>query len=161
MNTQLLRKMLMGLVSLLLAATSMQAQNVSKKDSLLALQRNAISMITPGQGTSKGDSRIGLWGYTFGDYAYMGKGDSLGRGTKQQYKGLGAGQNQNPNALELRRAYIGADFKINKNFTAYALLAYEGDQTVNDDRSLYIKYMYVKWKNIWKGTDLKVGQQGN
>jgi len=153
-----------ALAGSLLAIGNTQAQQTqSQRDSLLSLQRNAISMITPGEGKAAGQS--GFWGYAFGDYAYMAKGDSAGRGTKQQYKGLGAGpavngaQNLNPNAFEIRRAYLGYDYMINKHFSAYALLAYEGDQDVSDNRTVYMKYMYVKWKNIFKGSDLKIGQQ--
>jgi len=144
-----------ALAGSLIAIGSIQAQN---KDSLQNLNKNAIQQICPGQGHAAGAS--GFWGYAFGDYAYMGQGDSAGRGTKQQYKGLGAaGQTPNQNAFEIRRAYLGYDYKINSKFSAYALLAYEGDQDVSDNRTVYLKYMYFKWKNIWKGTDLKVGQQ--
>jgi len=144
-----------ALAGSLLAIGSIQAQN---RDSLQNLNKNAIQQICPGQGHAAGDR--GFWGYAFGDYAYMGHGDSAGRGTKQQYKGLGAyGQTQGQNAFEIRRAYLGYDYKINSKFSAYALLAYEGDQDVSDNRTVYMKYMYLKWKNIWKGTDLKIGQQ--
>jgi len=157
MKTKRFTKTMFAVAGSLLAIGSIQAQ--SNKDSLQNLNKNAIQQICPGQGHAAGDR--GFWGYAFGDYAYMGHGDSAGRGTKQQYKGLGAAStNQlNPNAFEIRRAYLGYDYKINSKFSAYALLAYEGDQDVNDDRTVYLKYMYFKWKNIWKGTDLKVGQQ--
>ncbi len=156
---------MLAIAGSMLTIGSIQAQQTqTQRDSLLALQRNAISLISPGEGGAKGGN--GFWGYAFGDYAYMAKGDSAGRGTKQQYKGLGAPtvsganvQTAHPNAFEIRRAYLGYDLKINKHFSAYALLAYEGDQDVSDNRTVYLKYMYVKWKNIWKNTDLKVGQQ--
>lgn len=122
------------------------------------LDDNAISGITNGQGSSQGKG--GFWGYAFGDYAYMGSGDSAGRGTKQQYKGLGAaGQNSGQNAFEIRRAYLGYDIAPDKKFSGCVLLAYEGDQDVNDNRTMYMKYAYFKWKNIFKGSDLKIGQQ--
>lgn len=123
-----------------------------------ALNSNAISLISNGAGTAgKG---LNLWGYVFGDYSYMQNGDSAGRGTKQQYKGLGAAhQTSNPNAFEVRRAYLGFNYNINTKFSAYALLAYEGDEDVSDNRTVYLKYIYFKWKNIFKGSDLKIGQQ--
>ncbi len=165
MKTKRFTKVVFALAGSLLTIGSMQAQQTQhQRDSLLGLQRNAISLISPGEGKAAGAS--GFWGYAFGDYAYMATGDSAGRGTKQQYKGVGAStasggvaQNTHPNAFEIRRAYLGYDYNINKHFSAYALLAYEGDQDVNDDRTVYLKYMYVKWKNIWKNTDLKIGQQ--
>jgi hypothetical protein len=165
METKRSTKLMFALAGSLLAIGSIQAQQTqAQRDSLLSLQRNAISLITPYEGKAAGSS--GFWGYAFGDYAYMQKGDSAGRGTKQQYKGLGtptvSGANtqaSHPNSFEIRRAYLGYDYKISKHFYAYALLAYEGDQDVSDSRTVYLKYMYVKWKDIWKNTDLKIGQQ--
>lgn len=155
---------MLAIAGSLLAIGSMQAQNStppatsSTRDSLQSLNKNAIAYITPGQGKAAGKG--GFWGYAFGDFAYMGKGDSAGRGTKQQYKGLGQqGQNTNPNALEFRRVYLGYDYNINSKFSAYALMAYEGDQDVNDNRTVYLKYIYFKWKNIFKGSELRVGNQ--
>lgn len=168
MKTKRFTKIMFAIAGSLLAVGSMQAQQTetqAQMDSLKALNKNAISYITPGEGAAK-PGTSGFWGYAFGDYAYMAKGDSAGRGTKQQYKGLGenpkvsgASQNTNPNAMEVRRAYLGYDMNINSKFSAYALLAYEGDQDVNDNRTVYLKYIYFKWKNIFKGSDLKVGQQ--
>jgi len=151
---------MLALAGSLLAIGSIQAQQTQhQRDSLLALQRNAISLITPGEGKAAGQS--GFWGYAFGDYSYVAKGDSAGRGTKQQYKGVGAASapSKTANAFEIRRAYLGYDYNINSKFSAYALMAYEGDEDVSDDRTVYLKYIYLKWKNIWKNTDLKVGQQ--
>lgn len=160
-NKKITKSVLIIMGSIITAGTMQAQQTKSQRDSLLTLQRNAVSLITAGQGSAKPNTS-GFWGYAFGDYAYMGKGDSAGRGTKQQYKGLGqygTGQNLHPNAFEIRRAYLGYDYIINSHFSANALLAYEGDQDVNNDRTVYLKYMYFKWKNIWKNTDLKVGQQ--
>jgi hypothetical protein len=122
------------------------------------LDDNAVSGITNGMGVSQG-GKGGFWGYAFGDYAWMANGDSAGRGTKQQYKGLGmAGQNSHPNAMEIRRAYLGYDYNPDKKFSGCVLLAYEGDQDVNDNRTMYMKYAYIKWKGIFKGSDLRIGQ---
>src|SRR5579863_8193203 len=154
METKRFKKVMFALAGSILAIGSTQAQQ-SVKDSLMSLNKNAIQQICPGQGHAAGSS--GFWGYAFGDYAYMAKGDSAGRGTKQQYKGLGqnaTGQATHQNAFEIRRAYLGYDYKINDKFSAYALLAYEGDQDVSDNRTVYLKYMYFKWKGIFKGSDL-------
>ncbi|HXB13817.1 MAG TPA: hypothetical protein VNZ45_17645 [Bacteroidia bacterium] len=142
------------------AQTSTPAPTPAQTDAIMN-QTNAISLITDGAGTAtKG---LNIWGYAFGDYAYVNHGDSAGRGSKIQYKGSGAASTGNPfehqNAIEVRRAYLGFDYNINKKFSAYALLAYEGDYDVNNNRTVYLKYIYFKWKNIWKGTDLKIGQQ--
>lgn len=160
MKTKRFTKIMFAIAGSILAFGSINAQETkAQRDSLMALNKNAISYITPGEGAAK-PGTSGFWGYAFGDYAYMAKGDSAGRGTKQQYKGVGAA-NQAPhaNAMEVRRAYLGYDYSINSHFSAYALMAYEGDQDVNDDRTVYLKYIYVKWKGIFKGSDLKIGQQ--
>jgi len=167
MKTKRFTTIMFALAGSLLAIGNIQAQQTkAQRDSLMALNKNAISQIAPGEGAAK-PGTSGFWGYAFGDYAYMAKGDSAGRGTKQQYKGLGEAATANggtqqashPNAMEVRRAYLGYDYIINKKFSAYALLAYEGDQDVSDNRTVYLKYIYVKWKGIFKGSDLKIGQQ--
>ncbi|MGP8214747.1 MAG: hypothetical protein ACLQQ4_04210 [Bacteroidia bacterium] len=154
-------KLMLGLAGSLLAISAVNAQSTDQapaQASTAALDNNAISLITNGAGTSKPGGS--LWGYVFGDYAYMANGDSAGRGTKFQYKGLGAnGQLANPNAFEVRRAYLGYNYNVNSKFSAYALMAYEGDYDVNNNRTVYLKYIYFKWKNIFKGSDLKLGQQ--
>jgi len=153
-------RLILGFAGSLLAMGSLQAQTTTPAPaSNQALSSNAISEITNGAGSAT-PGGSGLWGYTFGDYAYMGHGDSAARGTKEQYKGLGAAhQASNPNAFEIRRAYLGYTQKINDKFSAYALLAYEGDQDISDNRTVYLKYAYFKWKGIFKGSDLKIGQQ--
>ncbi len=133
------------------------------------LSNNAISELTNGMGLSQ-NKNGGLWGYVFGDYAWMQQGDSAGRGTKQQYKGVGTpnaggapngaktAQTTHPNAMEIRRAYLGYDYHPNSRLSGCVLLAYEGDQDVNDNRVMYMKYAYIQYRNIFKGSDLKVGQ---
>jgi len=161
MKTKNSTKVLLMLAGTLFAAGTMQAQDQTMTPPMptaKVLDDNAISGITDGMGSTQGKG--GLWGYAFGDYALIGKGDSAGRGTKQQYKGLGAAnQTLNQNAFEIRRAYLGYDYNISKKFSGTALLAYEGDQDVNDNRTVFLKYAYFKWKGIFKGSDLKIGQQ--
>jgi hypothetical protein len=154
-------KLILGIAGSLLAIGGLHAQDQAPATaSPNQLNSNAISLISNGAGTAAPGNN--LWGYVFGDYAYMGHGDSAGRGTKMQYKGLGAAgsqQTSNPNAFEVRRAYLGYNYNINSKFSAYALMAYEGDYDVNNNRTVYLKYIYFKWKNIFKGSDLKIGQQ--
>ena len=103
-----------------------------------------------------------LWGYAFGDYTYVKRGDSAGRGNGNlEYKGLGAQSSptQNQNAFEIRRAYLGYDYRINDAFSASALLAYEGDADANGNRTVYLKNAYFTWSNIFPKSDLIIGQQ--
>ena len=118
-----------------------------------------------------------LWGYAFGDYAYKSHADSLTRGNANQYTGIPADKSQ----FAFRRIYLGYDYNISKKFTAELLLAAEdnfpagsppgngtfnlysngastGDLTSNSKLTFYIKNMVIRWKGVWKGTDLLVGQ---
>jgi len=106
-----------------------------------------------------------LWGYTFGDYYYKAHSDALNRGGANQYTGVEQGRN----AFQLRRAYLGYNYDIHPKFAAELLLAAEdnlgtsagvlsGDLTTSNKLTFYIKYANLRWKNIWKGTDLVVGQ---
>lgn len=112
-----------------------------------------------------------VWGYAFGDYYYKSHADALSRGGSNQYSGLA----ENRNAFQFRRVYLGYDFNINKKFATELLLAAEdnfsagnpptsasssGDELLNNKLAFYVKLANVRWKNIWKGTDLVVGQQG-
>jgi hypothetical protein len=112
-----------------------------------------------------------IWGYVFGDFYYKGHSDSLNRGGNNQYTGIPKGRN----AFQFRRIYLGYDYNISTNFSAELLLAAEdnftafnppssavasGDELSNSKETFFIKYADVRWKNIWNGTDLVVGEQG-
>jgi hypothetical protein len=110
-----------------------------------------------------------LWGYTFGDYSFKNTGDNLNRGGSNQYTGMA------PNASEFqfRRIYLGYNYNISPKFSAEFLLAMEddfntgsvsngtsvGDVTAGGKFSPYVKYGNLKWKNIFKNSDLKIGSQ--
>jgi hypothetical protein len=111
-----------------------------------------------------------LWGYTFGDYYYKAHSDSLNRGGNNQYTGIP----KNRNAFQFRRIYLGYDYNISKKFSSELLLAAEdnfpafnpptsgaasGDLTASGKYTFYIKLANVRWKNVWKGTDLVLGEQ--
>ncbi len=109
-----------------------------------------------------------LWGYMFGDFYAKGHSDSAGRGSNNQYSGIPTSRN----AFQFRRIYLGYDYNITSKFSAEVLLAAEdnfaagnppgggatGDETLNGKLTFYIKLANIRWKNIWKGTDLVVGQ---
>jgi len=111
-----------------------------------------------------------LWGYVFGDFYYKAHSDSLNRGGANQYTGIP----QNRNAFQFRRIYLGYDFNISEKFSSELLLAAEdnfpafnppsstaasGDELSNSKETFFIKLANIRWKNIWKGTDLVVGEQ--
>ena len=110
-----------------------------------------------------------LWGYMFGDFYYKAHSDSLNRGGSNQYTGI----SKTRSAFQFRRIYLGYDYNITNKFSAELLLAAEdnfpagqpigntaasGDETQNNKLTFYIKLANIRWKNIWKGTDLVVGQ---
>lgn len=111
-----------------------------------------------------------IWGYIFGDYYYKPHADSLNRGGANQYTGIP----QSRNAFQFRRIYLGYDFNYNKHFSTELLLAAEdnfpaynppsssaasGDQLTNTKETFFIKLANIRWKNVWKGTDLVIGEQ--
>jgi hypothetical protein len=107
-----------------------------------------------------------LWGYTFGDFEYKGNADNLNRGGSNQY----TGQPAQTSAFQFRRIYLGYNYNISKKFSAEFLLAAEddfnaglinqsaGDVLQNGKFSPYVKLANIRWKNLWKGTDLVIGQ---
>ncbi|MBA3827937.1 MAG: hypothetical protein H0X33_03285 [Taibaiella sp.] len=110
-----------------------------------------------------------LWGYAFGDFAYKANSDVVnggGRGGSNQYTKVPA----NTNEFQLRRVYLGYNYEISKKFVAEFLLAAEddfasgslgqgnGDILVNNKFAPYLKLANIRWRNIWKNTDLVAGQ---
>ena len=102
-----------------------------------------------------------LWGYAFGDYAYKVHADSVGggRGGSNQYSRIPKDRTM----FQFRRIYLGYNYDISPKFSAELLLAAEddftsGDLLINNKFSPYIKLANVRWKNIWKGTDVIFGQ---
>jgi len=106
-----------------------------------------------------------LWGYAFGDYYYKAHADTANRGGSNQYTGIP----KNRNEFAFRRIYLGYDYNISQKFVAELLLAAEdnvvqgnnpptGDLLSDGKLTFYIKLANIRWKNVWKGTDLVVGQ---
>jgi hypothetical protein len=108
-----------------------------------------------------------LWGCVFGDYAYKGNSDLANRGLTQ-YSGMPASTSE----FQFRRIYLGYDYEISQHFNATFLLSSEndyatgtlgspnqGDLLQNSKFSPFVKQAYLRWKNIWKNSDLVIGQQ--
>jgi hypothetical protein len=145
----------LSIIILVFLATSTQAQYLWNSDSAF----------------KAGSANSGrLWGYVFGDFYYKSHSDSLNRGGNNQYTGIP----QNRNAFQFRRIYLGYDYNINAKFSTELLLAAEdnfpafnppsqtvanGDELSNSKETFFIKLANVRVKNIWKGTDLIVGEQ--
>ncbi|MFI5149028.1 MAG: hypothetical protein ACHQRM_04795 [Bacteroidia bacterium] len=113
-----------------------------------------------------------VWGYVFGDFAMKTNNDTLGRGAGNvQYRGTNSLNSNNvssasnpvpansqSNAFQIRRAYLGYDYQLAKNFSASVVLANEQTLLPNNQNTVYLKYAFLKWSNIWKGTDITIGQ---
>jgi len=143
------------LVAMLLGASSLKAQYLASSDSVF----------------NTGKPMTGrLWGTVFGDYYYKTHADGLNRGGSNQYSGIP----ENRNAFQIRRIYLGYDYNFNKKFAAELLLSADdnlpagnpptstsvsGDQLLSNKFAFYIKLANLRWKNVWKGTDLVIGQQ--
>lgn len=114
---------------------------------LRAQQRDSTSFWSRGKFT----------GYAFGDYYYKAHSDTLSRGHANQYTGIP----QNTNAFQFRRIYLAYEMPITDRFQAQLGIAAEDvtDVTQSGKYTFYIKLANLRWKNIWKGTDLIVGQQ--
>jgi hypothetical protein len=128
----------------LFLSSSLKAQFTSNSDS-------AFKAGTPNTGK--------LWGYAFGDYYYKSHTDTLNRGSGNQYTGTP----KNRNAFQFRRIYLGYNYNISRKFSAELLLeaangATSGEALTDNKLAFYIKLANVRWKDIWKGTDLVVGQ---
>jgi hypothetical protein len=100
-----------------------------------------------------------LWGYAFADYYYKSHADTLNRGGGNQYTGIP----EKKNAFQIRRVYLGYNYNISKKFAAELLLeaangATSGEALTDNKLAFYIKLANVRWKDIWKGTDLVLGQ---
>lgn len=110
-----------------------------------------------------------IWGLVYADYFYKSHSDPLNRGT-YQYSKLA----QSISAFQYRRVYLGYNYDISKKFSTQILFASEndvqasakgvsrgvaGDVLVDNSFAPYLKFANIRWKNIWKGTDLVVGGQ--
>jgi len=140
---------------ILLSVSSLKAQYLSGSDS-------AFTAGTPMSGR--------IWGLVFGDYYYKVHADALNRGGANQYTGIP----QDRNAFQMRRIWLGYDYNFNKKFSSELLLAAEdnfpsgnpptsrtvsGDELLNNKLAFYVKLANLKIKNLWRGTDLVIGQQ--
>jgi hypothetical protein len=96
-----------------------------------------------------------IYGYFFGDYYVKAGGDTAT---------WAAGQNiplcpKDVNAFALRRMYLGYDYNISPTFSTVALLeAQDVFLDTRGDRTVTIKSLHMRWKNIYKRADLLIGQ---
>ena len=77
------------------------------------------------------------------------------RGAGTQYSGIP----KKINAFQIRRLYLGYNYNITKKFAAEVLLEVAPGEGLTDTKlAFYIKLANLRIKNVWKGTDLVLGQ---
>lgn len=119
--------------------------------SCLVIVSNIQGQVTPAEFKPSGK----VWGYAFGDMYWKAAGDTARWASRAEYSGVP----KDVYAFAIRRMYLGYDYNISPTFATYALL--EGsDQilTARGERSVTIKALYLKWKNIYPHADLLIGQ---
>jgi hypothetical protein len=94
-----------------------------------------------------------LWGYVFGDFTYKAHANSFNM-SNTQYGSLP----KDYNMFDIRRIYLGYDYDISEKFSTQLLLAYEGQTASDGSRTVFIKAANLRWKNIFKNSDLVMGQ---
>lgn len=104
-----------------------------------------------------------IWGYAFGDYAYKLHADSAQRGNVQYSK-----LPKDYNSFNFRRIYLGYDYQFTPNISSQLLLAHEStfeastsnpDVLTDNNRSVYIKAMNIRFKNVIPRATIVAGQQ--
>jgi hypothetical protein len=94
-----------------------------------------------------------VWGYVFGDFA-----DKLHTNSFNMSNTQYASTPKDFTSFEFRRIYLGYDYDLSEHFSSQFLLAYEGQTTSDGSRSVFIKAANLRWKNIFKNSDLVMGQ---
>jgi len=121
---------------------------------LISVFANSISA----QDTKKLDFKNSgkFFGEVFFDYFYKANSDTIYSSTGGQYQK----NKKSDNAFALRRFYFGYKHKFNEQFSTKLMFeGNDGQLLTNGKKSVNIKYYYLKWKNIFPGSDLIVGGQ--
>ena len=96
-----------------------------------------------------------VWGYGFTDFYVKAGGDTATWASRAEYSGVP----ENVYAFAMRRLYLGYDYNISPRFSTAALLeGGDGFLTARGDRTVTIKALNLRWKGIYEGADLLIGQ---
>ncbi|MFZ6033978.1 MAG: outer membrane beta-barrel protein [Melioribacter sp.] len=95
-------------------------------------------------------------GYMFGDYFY-----NVARDTGlSSLPNVVNGGTKDLNGFQLRRIYFTYDYDISESFTTrFRLEANEIANTTNNKIGVFVKDAYLRWKDIFEGSDLIIGIQ--
>jgi hypothetical protein len=106
----------------------------------------SMILIFAGLVNAQGQSAVQFSAQTFGDYYYNAKQNN--------------GANNNLNGFQFRRIYFTADYKIDSTFSARFRLNTDGTSnsfTAGTKLGTMVYDAYLKWGNIFKGSDLVFG----
>jgi hypothetical protein len=93
-------------------------------------------------------------GYMFGDYFYNAARDT----GISSLSNVANGGKKDLNGFQFRRIYFTYDYDISETFTTrFRLEADQVANTKNDKIGVFVKDAYLKWNNIFKGSDLIFG----
>ena len=96
-----------------------------------------------------------VWGYAFTDFYYKPAGDTATWASRAEYSGVP----EEVYAFAIRRMYLGYDYTISPRFsTAVLLEGGDGFLSSRGDRTVTIKALNVRWKEIYPRADLLIGQ---
>ena len=96
-----------------------------------------------------------VWGYGFTDFYVKAGGDTATWASRAEYSGVP----KDVYAFAMRRMYLGYDYNISPRFsTAVLLEGGDGFLTARGDRTVTIKALNLRWKEIYEGADILIGQ---
>jgi len=95
-----------------------------------------------------------VYGYVFGDYYGKVNGDTSGSSSGEYAK-----ISKDKNAFDFRRVLFGLDYDISEDFSAEFALSYDApDQLVAGNRTPYIRFANIRWKNLIPYSTILLGQ---
>jgi hypothetical protein len=173
------KTLLFVMCAVLLLVSKLKAQQLSSlsgQKEVKTANVDSIAEIKIAKNTQRETNKVNtwspirrLWGYSFADFYYVAHSDVANRGPETVYNNILTDRN----AFQFRRLYLGYDYDISQHFTAEVLLASEpsantginnnttnpnGNIVVDTKMIFFIKNFNLRYRNLWKGTDLVFGE---
>lgn len=115
-----------------------------KMPAVFLLAALCITGISFGQTDSTFKPNGKVWGLMFGDYFYKIDGENPGYSAKGQYANI----SKNFHAFQLRRLYLGYEYRATANMTVRALLEISDKSVISTGGyAPFVKQAYLEWKN--------------
>jgi hypothetical protein len=108
-----------------------------------------------GQGDSEFKPSAKVWGLAFTDFFWKAAGDTATWASRAEYSGVP----KDVYAFALRRGYLGLDYQWSPVFSASVILeGNDGLTATRGDRTVTIKSLHARWKDVYPNADLLIGQ---